>query len=646
MRRMKIVPLLLTAALLLSACTAPSPTTVPPETEAVPETTSVPTDTPEPSPTPVPPRELTICLSEEPSTLYLYGSGSRAMWNVLEGLYDGPIDITSAGAVPVIVEEIPSLENGKAAVTAVDVRLGDPIIDADGRYVALNGGTRVYPAGCRTTQCITAWDGFSALQMDQLSATYTLKEGITWSDGQPVRAQDSVFSYRVASDPATPASHLLTDRTRSYEAVDDRQVRWTGIPGYTEARFAATFWSPLPEHQLGTVAAGDLLSNETAAKAPLGWGAFVLKEWKAGEYIRLERNPNYFRAAEGLPHLDGLVFRFTGHPADSALEELVAGNCDVVDRNDGFVGDLEELINTEHNGRLKMLLEQGPEWEMLAFGVVPAAYDDGFQPGTDRTNFFADGRVRQALAMCIDRVGMAAEFFQNRGLAVNSLLPPGSPLAQEGSAIPAFDPAAGAALLEAAGWVDDDADPATPRIARGAEGASGGTPLRLTLLTTAAPLRQRTAARLSEQLAACGVGVETQTLDSGQFFAPGPDGPVFGRKFDLALFSYAHGSAPSCRLFTGAQVPRAENYWTGANVTGMNEAGYNTACANFSASPGSAELGAAADQAFGGLLPALPLFYHLQVAITAPDVCGLTLDPAARDLLVGVETLDTGETCP
>ncbi len=379
----KISPILL-LALLLSACgTAPVPTATPSmgddATTALPATATV-----EPSPTPEPEKVLTVCLTEEPQTLYLYGSPSRSMWNVLEAIYDGPIDQTQAGPVPVILEGVPSLEDGSAEIKSMSVQAGDPVVDADGRYTALASGLKVYPSGCRGSECAVTWDGVSPLSMDQYIATYTLKPGITWSDGSPLRAQDSVFSYRIASDPATPVSRLLSDRTMGYEALDDTHVRWTGVPGYLEARFEATFWLPLPEHILNGIPAADLLTDERSARAPMGWGAFTIDEWKAGEYIRVRRSPAYFRASEKLPRVDVVEFRFSGNPADSALMKLVDGQCDVVDRNDGFLGDMEELINTENNGRLKMLLAQGPQWEMLAFGIHPAAYDDGYQSGADR----------------------------------------------------------------------------------------------------------------------------------------------------------------------------------------------------------------------------------------------------------------------
>ncbi|MFN7037261.1 MAG: hypothetical protein ACK4SN_12950, partial [Bellilinea sp.] len=87
MRLTKPLLLILFTAL-MAACSGG-----PVNTPAASPSPALPTDTPVPTSTPVPPRELTICVGQEPLSLYLYGgSGSRAMWNILEAIYDGPID--------------------------------------------------------------------------------------------------------------------------------------------------------------------------------------------------------------------------------------------------------------------------------------------------------------------------------------------------------------------------------------------------------------------------------------------------------------------------------------------------------------------------------------------------------------------------
>jgi peptide/nickel transport system substrate-binding protein len=645
LRRNLITALVILAAGLLAGCqTDATPT------EAAPTAAIPPTATVVPSATPVPPRTLTVCLSEEPQTLYPYGGSSRSMWNVLEAIYDGPFDTRQFSTQAVILEKIPSLADGDAVIQAVTVQAGDPVVDSSGTLAALAAGMKVNPAGCFAPDCAVAWDGSSALQMDQLSVTFKLKSGVQWSDGQPVTAQDSVYSFNIAADPATPVNKGVVDRTASYTASDAQTVQWTGVPGYIEQRYPTFFFLPLPEHAWTGKSAAQLLEDETVRRSPLGWGAYTVEEWVAGDHIRLKKNPAYFRAAEGLPKFDFVEYRFTGSPADSALMSLVGGKCDIVDQEPGFLKMMEELINTETNGRLKLYLGVGPEVEQLAFGIRPASYDDGYDLTTgDRPDLFGDVRTRQAFAQCIDRQKIVKQFFFNRSAVPAGYLPPSHPLFQADLPAYAYDPQAGGQMLDQAGWKDTDGNPSTPRVAAGVAGVPDGTSLQVSLLTTNAPLRQEVARQVTAALTACGVGMTTGLLNPGDLYAPGPDGPLFGRKFDLAMFSWESGARPACQLYIGAQAPAAANRWTGANVTGFADPAFDAACQSaLSAMPDQADYAArvrGAERLFAEDLPAIPLYYQLKIAISRPDLCGLDLDLSARSLLSNLESLDYGAGC-
>jgi peptide/nickel transport system substrate-binding protein len=645
--RITVIVLAVLLTGLLAACQAPAESTQP----VASETSAVqPTDTSVPTETPVPTRTLTVCLTEEPKTLYAYGDSSRSMWDVLEAIYDGPYDTRSYSTQPVILEKLPSLADGDAQLQAVSVSAGDPVVDSSGQLVALAKGVSVFPAGCRANDCAQTWDGASALQMDQLSVTFKVKAGVQWSDGVAVTAGDSVYSFNVAADPATPSSKDVIDRTASYTALDDQTVQWVGVPGFIEQRYPTFFFLPLPQHTLQSLTPAQLASDETVARQPMGWGPYMLQEWVAGDHILLKKNANYFRAAEGLPHFDFLEYRFIGDPADGALMALVNGQCDIVDQNDGFLPMLEELINTENNGRLTLYLAQGPEWEHLDFGIRPASYDDGYDLTTgDRADLFGDVRTRQAFAACIDREGMVNELFHNRSSVPLGYLPPSHPLYQADLPSYSYDPQAGVQLLDQVGWKDADGNPATPRVAAGVTGVPDGTPLLVSLDTTTAGLRQEVARQIAEDLTQCGVGVTTSLDEPGNLFAPGPDGKLFGRSFDLATFYWESSALTPCLLYTSGQIPSAANHWVGANVTGFSDADYDAACeAAYWSMPDQSDYTAvnqAAERLFSQDLPVIPLYYQLKIAISRPDLCGLDLDLTARSLLSNLELLDEGEGC-
>jgi peptide/nickel transport system substrate-binding protein len=651
-KHLLLISLILTG-LILAGCGAqtpqPTPTGANTATPQATQTTEI--VLPQPTETPIRPHTLVVCTQDEPQTLYIYGGSSRSMWTVLEAVYDGPIDSRGFSHQPVILEKIPALSDGDAVLNPVSMQKGDVVVDVSGSPVALAAGTRVLPSGCTRPECAQTWDGTAPLMMDRLEVTFRLLPGLTWSDGSPLLASDSVFSYQLAADPATPASRYVIDRTYSYKAVDERTTVWTGLPGYYEQRFGSFFWLPQPEHALGSKSAAAVLSDSSVNRSPLGWGPYVIQEWTAGDHITLRKNENYFRAAEGLPVFDTLVFRFIGAAADGNMNALLAGECDVVDQNGQFLEMIPGLLERETQNKLRLHIGQGPEWENLNFGIRPAAYDDGYDPASgDRPDLFSDVRVRQAFAYCIDRQQIINEHIYRRSDLPGGYLPPSHPLFEADLPIYRYDPAEGRRLLAEAGWQDDDANPDTPLVAVSVANVPPGTPLTVNYLTTQAPLRQSVAQAAAASLRACGIDARVQLMNPGELFGPGPEGLVFGRRFDLAQFSWEAGSRPNCQLYASAQIPGPNNHWIGANVSGYSSEAFDAACAAaYWARPGDGEfidLQKQIQQAFATELPAVPLYFYPKIAITRADLCGLQMDVTARSIFWNLEELNYGEGCP
>src|SRR5258707_8904188 len=131
MPRTHAVIILLIVALILPACAAPPATPTPAVSE---------TQTPLPaSPTPTPaPRSLTVCLGEEPNTLYPYGNPNSAARSVLSAIFDGPMDTVEYGYKPVILEKIPNIADGDAQISSTPVKAGDQVVDTNGNLVVLS----------------------------------------------------------------------------------------------------------------------------------------------------------------------------------------------------------------------------------------------------------------------------------------------------------------------------------------------------------------------------------------------------------------------------------------------------------------------------------------------------------------------------
>jgi len=633
---------------LLAACSGPAvtPTPTPPLSQG--EIATLPAATP--SPTPIPERSLVVCLGYEPLTLYPYGGSSTAMWSVLEAVYDGPVDLRTYVPQPVILERLPDLSAGDAVIQPVEVVQGDEVVDIHGNLMTLIPGIEVYPSGCHDSGCAAAFDGKGPISMDQMAVTFRFRADVTWSDGHPLTAGDSVYSYQLAASPDTPVVKYAVERTASYTAPDESTVRWIGVPGYIDASYQDNLWLPLPEHAWSHLSAADLLQAPEANQKPLGWGPYIIEDWVRGDHITLRKNPAYFRQGEGLPRFDHLIFRFLTDKGEANLEALRVKECDVLDQTtylDEHIPTLQTLVD---QGQIQVQYAAGPEWEHLDFGIRPASYDDGYSVAAgDRPDLFADARTRRAFALCSDRGKIIDRFLGGQSRIPTSYLPPQHPLAFAGAAQYPYDPAAGMQLLEEAGWKDDDQNPATPRLASSVPNVPDGTPLSVRYWTTQAALRKDTLDILSKSLADCGIQVSPHTYNPGELFAAGPSGPLFGRTFDLVQFTWESSLQPLCYLYTSQRIPDAGNHWVGANVTGYSNPEFETACERALTTPPNdpvyQESHNRAQEIFALDLPAVPLYQHVKVAAARPDLCGLALDPTTRSSLWNLETFDYGEGC-
>jgi peptide/nickel transport system substrate-binding protein len=579
---MVLLGALVVLSLALSACATPTPERIV-ETVVVEKTVEVEKivektvevekiveKTPEPEP--VGPKTLVVCQGQEPDTLYANGGSMLASSHIQEAVYDGPIDNRTYGFQPVILEKLPSFDDGDAVLETVTVQAGDMVVDNDGNAVELAEGVKIRPSGCLAEDCAVEYAG-GEVEMDQIVATFKMIAGLTWSDGTPLTADDSVYAFELVSDPDTPTSRYTVERTASYEAVDDVTAVWTGLPGYIDSLYFTNFWAPKPralwQEELGYTAA-DLLEAEESSRMPMGWGAFIITEWVAGDHITVVKNPNYFRADEGMPYVDTVIYRFVSD-SNSAVAQLISGECDIATQDASLEDQSELLLKLEQEGVIMPSFVTGTVWEHVDFGINPV-------PEYDRPDFFEDVRVRRAIAHCLDRQSVVDTILYGRSIVIDTYIPPEHPLYADGLTSYAYDPEGGMALLEEVGWVDSDGDGV--REASGVEGIPDGTLLEFKWQSTTATMRVQYMQIFQQNLADCGIKLNIENMNATEYFADGPDGPVFGRRFDMASFAWLTGVEPACDLYLGldTNIPSEENGWGGQNDPGFMNADFDTAC--------------------------------------------------------------------
>ncbi len=544
---------LLVVSLLISACGGGPPGQVEPtpiQPEASPTATAVPSPTPTPQPS-----VLNVCTAQEPAGLYRYdGRNSDSKKTIFSALYGSAI--MEHDELGILLERLPSIENGDIQVLAVEVAAGDVVVDATGQLTVLKQNTLVIPHGCASAECVLTWDGESELALSALKISYQLKEDLRWSDGEPLTAEDVLFSYQVASAEATPTDKQIIDLTENVAVEGDRTFIWNGLPGLTNQKPEHSFWLPLPTHQLENLTPAELLESQLTNQEPLSWGANRLVSWEKGQQLRFERN-SFFDGADPANTFDFLNIAIIPDQK-AALEAFKAGVCDVLDSSYGLeVLPAEQLPGTIH---VITPFDVGT----LVFGVSSA------EGAGVRADYFGDIRTRQAVALCIDPADLSKSLS-------------GQKLAIGAPTLPDVDPNT---LLEAVGWVDEDGNPATARISKGVESVSDLTPFAINLYSGQGALDTVAAAEVGKRLDVCGIEVNVSNLPAAQLYAPGPEGILFGRNFDLAIVNWAGNTstADHCTYYLSSQVPSVENNWVGTNLPGYKDLAYDVACLTFTLS--------------------------------------------------------------
>jgi peptide/nickel transport system substrate-binding protein len=596
-------------------------------------------------PTPLPPEKtLIVCLQREPESLYiysedfLYGDTGLEANAILQALYDGPIDILKDGVRPVILEGLPSFDSGSARFETVEVDEFEVYLNPETLLADnLRLGDPYLPAGCRSPECIQTYQG-GLVTMDRMVVDFDLREDVSWSDGELLTADDSVFSFELDRDGNTPTTKYLVDRTFQYEALDDQTVRWTGIPGYADFEYQTLFWHPLPRHHYDGLSAKDLQSAQEANREPVGWGAFMLERWVKGDRIEMVRNPVYFQQVQGLPTFDRLIFRFLGADPRAAVQQLLTTECDVLDETLLSMDIWSTLVEYQSEGRLQLFNAPSGEITRLEFNNAPLG-----RPGEA---FFQASEARQAVAACIDRERLVETSMAGLGSLASSFHFFNSTISAQDGETYAYDPQLGQELLRFLGWVDEDEDPETALVGWDVPGVYNGKRFEVTLLVPDGDLYAILGQEIQAMLSECGILVTLEMISTESLTASYPDGSAFGRSFDMVLWSWPDWRLPLCEMFATREIP-SDRYPYGVNASGFSNATYDLACdrlilGDFEHEQESLD---AIQTTFHEQLPTLPLIQNPRLLVASGSICGFELDPYAPSLLWRVEAIAGGPDC-
>lgn len=590
------------ALVLLAGCTTTAPlpaTAVPPTATRRSPTATLTAAAPTPRP-----QQLTLC-SPEPATLSPFNP-STAGTDLLALVVEEPAERVNFVWEARLLTHIPTLAGGDVVTRTTPVAPGMSYVDE-------TGALRVN-------------EGPEALALPQLVVTFTLRSGLFWSDGAPLTMRDALLGYHLAQAPeARGRWRELAKRTAQFEVLDALTVRWVGLPGFLSADYPGFLFPLQPTHLYGRFSLPAILAERT----PPGAGPFVIEAWQPGVGARLRPNP-YYQGAP--PLLETVIVLFPAYDLAQWPRLVASGECDVVLPAAAMQVNWQAWAALMARGEALIWADTGfePTFQRLDFNLTPA---DG------RVTPLADLRVRQALGQCIDRNRLTLAQPGQALLPADSFVPPDHPgFAGTALARLVYDPARGQALLDEVGWRDENGDGI--REAHAVPGFVEGAPLSLTLLL--APQYTVAAAHLAADLETCGVGMLPQPVDARVLYAADQASPLFGRRFDLALFGWWADAPSVCGAWRSERIPNAANNWIGENFSGYVSADYDAACRRALTSIDAATQYAALREA-GVILsrdvPTLFLTWRPDWFVARPEVRGLRPDASNPAAIWNVEEL-------
>jgi peptide/nickel transport system substrate-binding protein len=271
---------------------------------------------------------------------------------------------------------------------------------------------------------------------DGLLYTLTLRRGLRFSDGQPMNADDVLFTFQVLLDEKinSPQRDLLTigGKPISVRRVDDVTVVFELARPYAAAERLFDSMEILPRHLLqDSYRQGDLArawSLTTPPEQIAGMGPFRLKEYVPGQKLVLERNPYYWkvdRNHQRLPYLDELVFLFVPSE-DAQVLRFEAGETDVIQR---LSADNYSALEKDAASRSFRLFDLGPslDYNFLLFNLNSSVPKEAADIARHQ-DWFRNANFRQAVSAGVDRDAIVRLVYHSRGTALWSSVTPANKL--------------------------------------------------------------------------------------------------------------------------------------------------------------------------------------------------------------------------
>ncbi len=401
---------------------------------------------------------------------------------------------------------------------------------------------------------------------DLMSITWKLKEGLMWSDGSDMLAEDVVFTWRYCSDVETGCTAESSfDGISSVEAVDDLTVKITfdAPTPYPYTAFVSTGTPVISRAQFADCVGKAAASCDAQNTAPLGTGPYRITGFRPNEEALYERNP-FYRGST--PYFDRVVLKGGGDAISAARAVMERGEADYawnLQVEPDVLAEMEAAGNGKVVSAFASLVERivvnqtNPD---PALGDDRSEYLDGQNPHP----FLTFTPIPQAMSMSIDRGLISEQLYGFAGEPTcNVIAGPPDYVSTANDRCLTQDIEGADRLLDDNGVLDTDGDGVREY---------NGAPLRITFQTSTNAIRQDTQALIRDWWSQIGIEMELVHHDASVYFGGDPvdDKEASLRRFFADVQMYATGPDIDPQQHLSGQlckhIPTREGNWAYDNT--------------------------------------------------------------------------------
>ncbi|SRR6266404_367129 len=398
-----------------------------------------------------------------------------------------------------------------------------------------------------------------SLAADGKSVIWKLKQGVTWHDGKPFTADDVVFNWEYAKNPATATTTNGSYKDVTVEKVDQFTVKVSfdkPTPFWADS-FVGTRGMIIPKHLFADYT-GDKSRDAPTNLKPVGTGPYKFKDFKPGDMVSGEINMNYHQPNR--PYFDSIEMKGGGDAVSAARAVLQTGEFD-------FAWNMqvedEILLRLEKGGKGRVVISPGGNIEHIQLNSTdPGTEVDGERSSLKTKHpLLSDVAVRQALALLVDKASVEKHIYGRTGQATANFVNNPERFRSKTTKYE-FNVDKANDIMEKAGWV------------KGADGirSKDGNKLKFVFQSSINQPRQKTQAIVKQACQKAGIDIEVKAVTASVFFSSDVANPDTYTKFycDLQMYTTTMTQPDPevfLRQFLSNEAATKENKWQGLNIT-------------------------------------------------------------------------------